>query len=80
MGLKEVPFGLTETPLFEPNLPAPPSLVDWRKTVATRGRSWHGSHEFSRELTDLPSWRIRLWMWLNSIEEANRWVLNCVRS
>jgi hypothetical protein len=48
MGLKEVPFGLTETPLFEPNLPARPSLVDWRKTVATRRRSWHASHEFSR--------------------------------
>ena len=48
MGFREVPFGLTETQLFEPILPAPPSLVDWRKTVATRRQSWHGSHEFSR--------------------------------
>jgi hypothetical protein len=48
MGLKEVPFGLTETPLIEPSLPAPPRLVDWRKTVATGRRNWHGSHEFSR--------------------------------
>jgi len=30
MGFKEVPFGLTETPLVEPSLPAPPGLVDWR--------------------------------------------------
>jgi hypothetical protein len=48
MGFKEVPFGLTETPLIEPSLPAPPGLVDWRKTAATGRRSWHGSHEFSR--------------------------------
>jgi predicted DNA-binding transcriptional regulator YafY len=37
-----------------------------------RGRRWHSS----QELTDLPSRQIRLRMRLNSIEEAERWVLS----
>jgi predicted DNA-binding transcriptional regulator YafY len=37
-----------------------------------RGRRWHSS----QELTELPSRQIRLRMRLNSIEEAERWVLS----
>ena len=37
-----------------------------------RGRRWHTS----QELTELPSRQIRLRMRLNSIEEAERWVLS----
>ena len=37
-----------------------------------RGRRWHAS----QELTELPGRRIRLRLRLNSIEEAERWVLS----
>ncbi len=37
-----------------------------------RGRRWHAS----QELTELPGRRARLRLWLNSIQEAERWVLS----
>jgi len=49
-------------------------VIDFDKWAADliRGRRWHSS----QELTELPGGQIRLRMRLNSIEEAERWVLS----
>ena len=49
-------------------------VIDFDSWAAdlVRGRRWHSS----QELTELPSRQIRLRMRLNSIEEAERWVLS----
>jgi hypothetical protein len=49
-------------------------VIDFDSWAAdlVRGRRWHSS----QELTELPGRQIRLRMRLNSIEEAERWVLS----
>jgi predicted DNA-binding transcriptional regulator YafY len=49
-------------------------VIDFDSWAAdlVRGRKWHSS----QELTELPGGQIRLRMRLNSIEEAERWVLS----
>jgi proteasome accessory factor B len=49
-------------------------VIDFDSWAAdlVRGRKWHSS----QELTELPSRQLRLRMRLNSIEEAERWVLS----
>ena len=42
------------------------------RVAITRGRRWHGS----QELTELPGGEVRLRLRLNSLEEAERWVLS----
>jgi predicted DNA-binding transcriptional regulator YafY len=49
-------------------------IVDFDSWAAdlVRGRKWHSS----QELTELPGRQLRLRMRLNSIEEAEQWVLS----